>query len=217
MKKVIPDLLKQKASNFRVTEARHGTSPIWLFPQFASALMRGITAKCSSVHPNLNKTKWDILMSIFTQFHGLWRISAVLTCTFPNLCWELSLLVILRQSPTRGMCRGSGLQRHRSRIQPGCGHSSGSPGSLQQCFAFLLGKLDTAWKDLKENDKTTTLRFDMTWLLTSDLARVLIREDGCKGQHRCDAQKGNPHDDWWEACCGATAAGFMSPWTKWLG
>lgn len=64
---IIPDSLKQNTSNFCVTGARHGTKPVWFRPQLERALLRGMTAKCSSIHPYLKKTNHEIISSTISS------------------------------------------------------------------------------------------------------------------------------------------------------
>ena len=82
---IIPDSLKQNTSKCCVTEARHVTKPVWFLPQVESALMRGMTAKCSSIQPNLRKTKQnnDLTTSLhvffsIVRFWNDWGILALL-------------------------------------------------------------------------------------------------------------------------------------------
>lgn len=90
---LLPVSLKQNTSNFCVTAALQITRPVLFWPQLARALLRGITARFSSVHPNLSRTKKTALyancpqpreeISVFSYLHVSKPLSrASLTCAF---------------------------------------------------------------------------------------------------------------------------------------
>ena len=130
---IIPDSLKQNTSKCCVTEARHVTKPVWFLPQVESALMRGMTAKCSSIQPNLRKTKQnnDLTTSLHVFFLLLsdFEMTEVflhccdLTCMFLNPSWELSALVLLRQCSLRVLSKASEHQKHWRHNEAGWGNS----------------------------------------------------------------------------------------------
>ncbi len=86
-----------------------------------------------------------------------------LTCTFLNLCWELPVLLPLRQCSLRGPSRASELRRHWRHTQAGWGHSSGSLGILLQYFGSLPGKLETAHKIFSDLSLLCLLKQQIWW------------------------------------------------------
>lgn len=65
------DSLKQNTSNICVTGARHITKPVWFRPQLDMAVLRGMTARCSSIHPNLHVCKPLVRASSTCAFEAM--------------------------------------------------------------------------------------------------------------------------------------------------
>lgn len=102
-----------------------------------------------NVHQSIQiwKTKtWHNIRHFPLNSNEMTEISGLLTCTFLNLCWELPVLVLLRQCSLQGTSRVSELQRRWRRTLVGWGYLSCWPGILRQYFGLLLGKLETAYK-----------------------------------------------------------------------
>lgn len=184
--------------------------------------MRGMTAKCSSTHPNLNKTKQDFrLFSLNSTETTELMLCLCLTCTSLNLETELSAHLPSRPCSPQGTSRAPELQRHWRHSEAGWGGLRSWPGTPLQHSGSLLGKLETAFHMFRNKYDETYTNWQMwnhlQWL-TSDVARVNgLTRDGCSNwQHRRDAKPQHIHD-WSEQRWMTSAAGFLCLWAKWQG
>lgn len=80
---LLPVSLKQNTSNFCLTAALQVTRPVLFCPQLTRALIRGITARFSSVHPNLKHKNQLYIQTPLSR--GRWAVFYYLHVSNP-LC-----------------------------------------------------------------------------------------------------------------------------------